>query len=679
MKTKSTNITLSIWTSLFFLTCFLGMRSQTFGQQNLIDKASYEFVMKKTAQLVYQDLKQYPDELMLVENSLGNNYTNTVIGWLINKNNDGIYLMTITGQEEFFSDSSIIKKEKIKLNESIFPILKEYHMFRGYQGCEVVSYCLISLWLNQNNHQELSMKLLSQINKGYFSNEPMVSSFGNLYYNEMLIAYSIDRDFKKTIEFGEIFKRKAYDSFEYRQTAISLTNQLEGSMDDFQRLALPNSIAWMNKKLELSREQQFNYLLDRLHILNCIQLGQPMDIDLGMEQTSISYKDLPHDSDHFKDIKKFEVINPYTELISMNPTLKEITFFLPYLLDSSYIPTYSYWRSFSSSRTLYQFNWLVESLIYELTNKRFFDIKTFNKLTIEEKNKEIEQIKIYCNENQDLGDEDRVVKIMANTNDWREFKNAMYIALENKDTSITSILEKRFNDFTSKDYQNPQVEIAKAMFQIGSKKNIETVRYWFASDDKSIKLWSSLFLINYDPEYYNEAFDTLSNLLQSVHGFNFYTASIETLLSLEDPKALVLAEGILDNKQFQFMFYMDEYFQNLIKMLLLAKSEKAFDFLYSGLTNYNKDNGLMAKDEDGKEKLILSCDKYIWFVQYWRGTEPIYDQKWRLEKRKDYGQGLANWLAKQFKLIKNDQKSEIIQSSNKINQPVQVLDSPGGR
>lgn len=217
----------------------------------------------------------------------------------------------------------------------------------------------------------------------------------------------------------------------------------------------------------------------------------------------------------------------------------------------------------------------------------------------------------------------------------------------------------------------------KLCFYWVQKKNIETVKVWFQeNDDNLVLLYSALFLIKHDSSSYKASFNTLSILMEKDDGLTFYPAAMETLLSLDDPNALKLAEGILDKQTFKLLFFIDEYYQNLLKSLLLAKSERTFNFIYSGLTDFKKDAVLMGYNKKGDEKMIMNCDKYIWLVQKWRVDEAEYDDEWSLKQREEYSINLAKWLTNQFNLIKNHQPHEILQSSEKAEAPIQSLDAP---
>jgi hypothetical protein len=218
----------------------------------------------------------------------------------------------------------------------------------------------------------------------------------------MLTAYTRDRDYAKAIEYGSYFNYIDFKNFYYTKTAIELTNQLKQRKNDFKSFRMPDSLTWVKLKNKMDRKEQFEYLIERLRLLNCQQWGQPCEVHFTEPQTSISYDSITGDTSarsYWEKFTRYKVINPYSEILAMNPQISEIRSALPYLYDTSFIPTYWYWRNFYHTRKLYQLNEIVLDLINKITKEQFFDIKSFNNLTLEKKIKKIKEIRLWCIKN----------------------------------------------------------------------------------------------------------------------------------------------------------------------------------------------------------------------------------------------------------------------------------------
>src|ERR1700753_2768914 len=143
----------------------------------------------------------------------------------------------------------------------------------------------------------------------------------------------------------------------------------------------------------------------------------------------------------------YGVINPFMELIEMKLSLKEVELLLPYLLNDTFIPSYNYHRDFFVERNLHRLTWVVENLIYQVTNKVFLNRLAFDKLTIDEKRKEIDEIKKWCQENSGLSQEALTIKKLQTADKWVDFYAALRTARKQKNDSLLSIMVKRFDDF----------------------------------------------------------------------------------------------------------------------------------------------------------------------------------------------------------------------------------------
>jgi hypothetical protein len=651
-----------------------------------LSKLKYDSVINEIELLNKQNLNQ-PLELIEVK-LLPNGWNEIIIiGFQILNSKDELTIIEVSGNQITLLKKNIEKIKKINIDINIVGILKEYAFqhpirFKGiniFEGFEIIPYYLTALWLHINNNSELAVKVLSKLNKESISSKAIQSIFGNKYYNEMLIAYCNERDYKKAMFYGEYFVDDNFNNFQYKLEALSLTNQLRLRMSDFKTFTIPDSIKWIYIKNKLKREEQLNYLIERLHLINCIQPGQPANINYSMIQNAISYDSMQPDTtslDFWNSMNKYKVINPFMEIISMNPTISDVKYFLPHLLDSSFIPTFTYWRDFSSQRTLYRFNWLIESLIFHITNQKFINLESFNNLTVSEKTLEINKIKDWCLKNKDLTHEELLLSIMSETKDWNVFERAMDICKEKKYKSVLEVLEKRFKDFSTDGWPSQKGLIVKTVFEMGSETSIKSMRIWNnQAEDEWIKLWSSLFLLKYDSLNYNKVFETLKNLLKECDGTAYYPYAMETLLNLKNKPALALAEGIIYKENFRRMFYW-EYYQNFIYMLLLSKSEVAYKFLHNGLLDFKNDDGVMGFNKDGNKLTVLNCDNYIRILENWTPEGEKYNVEWNIERRKKFSTNLDIWLTNQFNLIVSNQKFEIINKLNNVSEPTQFVDSP---
>jgi len=682
---KPNIISLKYLLPLIFLV--IGLACQCSAQNNKkVDNNNYDSIIKKISVLNHFDLKKY-DSLTVINKDTVNEHihpfqssgtNDELIGWLVKESNDSINLLELSGIEISINKEKIKSIRTLGINDSLTDIIKFYSQIRRYiyiywdrediyDGDSFMPRYLVSLWLYQKGNKQAAYKLLqaSGYARGWSDLNAQLSviiekHFGNLYYNSMLVAYAIDRDYAKAIQYGSYFNYADYKNFYYTKTAIELTTQLKQRKDDFKSFCIPDSLSWIKLKLTMDRKEQFIYLAERLRLLNCEQHGQPGDINFHDPQIAgTKYIDLLYGY-KVEKWQSLKVINPYNELLAMKPKISEVETLLPYLNDTSFIPAYHYFRDFYYLRKLYRLNDVIEDLIFHITNVHFFQIDSFNCLTADKKKLEIEKIRDWCTKNNSLSKEELNRKILSETGYWDAFENAMDTAVMSGDTSVISTLIRRnnelFRDNRGELYAH-KWKVAEAIYSLGSVRDTGTMISWFKNtDDYSVKMWTSLFLMKNDKEYYEKAFDTLSNILKN-KGYDYEV--IKPLISFKNERTLKLAEGIFKLHCFKIPVNYIEH-KDQVKLLFLAKSEVAFKFLYNGLMNLDTTLYSRTWNLNGNEFRSLYCDPYIEVIDNWRASNKHINWDWDVQKRRKYSKKLAHWLKKQFELICADKKNQII-------------------
>jgi hypothetical protein len=614
-------------------------------------------------------------------------------GWIIDKNNTYYSLLDYSAQK-----ISIEKKystvRPLSLKEEATNLLKAGRFdgrrrrggeIRPHSGYEILPMYTMAAWCFNKNLKDEAISIIFNL----INNTPddstftfqVVDLFGSLYYNELLYAFSQERDYSKSILLSSHLARPEFKGFRYRNEAMQLGDQLINRSADFATLRLPSITGWDSLKTKLSRTEQIKYLTNRLKLLNCIQNSQPGGISYSSTQYSVPIASLSKSiqvlsnfpsGDAEQELKAFEVINPYEELIKMKLKPVEIKIIAPYLADPDYILAYSFHRDFLSQRLLFKVNWVVSDIILKSVGIEFVDLKDFETLDNYSKQTEILKIIKWCDENSNKTEMELALNVLEGTNKWPEFEIAMNKCAELKCDKATPVLIRRINDFHGQNWPSKSAQIAKSIFEIGSTDDIdkEKIEELQADKDLWIKLWSSLYIIKYDKQKLAGGLSTLKVVLDSCDGRTWYPDAIETLINTQDPKAFMLAEGILDKRGFLEMFDWD-YYSEIIKKLFLAGSDKAFLFLKGGLNNTNPD----PKYSWSNSNEILTCDRYIVVVNKWKNTEISNQNNRSVSESKNMGKNLTEWLDKQFKIIKSGQVSDI--KSIVVNRPVSRIDAPG--
>ena len=296
-------------------------------------------------------------------------------GWILDEDKEHLIVLTLKGYRSSILKKYLVKRTVLKSDFEIIGKLTSDRFGRSDWNHAAKNYYL-ALWAYKSKKHRLAEKALSILNISDQTNDAVKTLFGHLYFNRMLEAYSHARDYREVIYYGMYLAQPQFEGFEYRSQAIALANQLKGRPDDFKTFCLPDSAAWEQLKITMNRKEQLNYLLDRLHLLNCIQNGQPAFIDYSDDQSSISQDSFRILFDQpWQRRREYKVINPYTEILQMKLAPAEVEIIVPCIADTSFIPTYSYFRDFRTQRHLETYQEVIENILFKITNKRMYEYR----------------------------------------------------------------------------------------------------------------------------------------------------------------------------------------------------------------------------------------------------------------------------------------------------------------
>lgn len=641
-----------------------------------IDEKTYLHKMQLIDSLSFYKMSDYDTlRYFLVSKSYGNNeYKEDYYGWVNKQDEKHLFFLNINGKELEIEKRELTQMKPMPLNQETIDSLisrGRRHVVEDW-GNFASTYELV-LWLYKKGHVGLSKQLLPE-RPVFFADTNLRDGFGALYYDAMLSAYSNQRNYEKAIAFGEHLSGGVFKGYEYQKESIALTRQLKNNPADFKTFRIPDSLEWRALKQKLTRNEQIVYLADRLRLLNCIQPGQPAGVSYDMYQYSMPYIDAGKSGVSYWDHNAtYAVINPFVELLLMKLNLKETELLLPYLLTDTYIPTYNYHRDFFPERNLHKLSWVAETLVFKITDKLFFYRLDFDALTLEQQKAEVAKIKKWCDENAALSPETLTVKQLKTADNWNSFLAAMRTARQQKNDSLLSIIIQRFNDFNDSAWPSHRAALAQAMYELGGEKYIGTVKNWNKdTTDKSVSLWTSMFLIKYDRGSYELAMQKLEAVLKQCDGTTYYPHAMDLLLSMKDKRAFKLAEGIVDKSEFQSFIEWD-YYVNITRKLLLAKSDHTFSFLSAKLDAYTADK--MKNDHKDNDHVMAELDSYVLTVDLLRSDKKDYFSVTSNKERLAYIGVLNKWFKSQYVLLKEGKPNELRLEVVPTDAPVSFVDT----
>ncbi len=101
-------------------------------------------------------------------------------------------------------------------------------------------------------------------------------------------------------------------------------------------------------------------------------------------------------------------------------------------------------------------------------------------------------------------------------------------------------------------------------------------------------------------------------------------------------------------------------FSNILKKLLLAKSETTYNFLDKSLRDKSENTQVVSKDRQGNKISVLNAEPFVMAIESWRNETQKSDGSWSNAQKLKYNSDLADWLKQQFDIINKGGKSSII-------------------
>ena len=428
--------------------------------------------------------------------------TGEVVGWLTRKDGDVIELYTPYGtprtirngerthieHSERLPDGNGVSISKIDvvIDAEVAPakvedLIKEVEAARAkdaagsdlsergpltgqFRGNGATLYeAILAAWLYRGGRDvEAARVLLPALDSLYRDRglvEMVRGEMGDIHGYRMLVAFAGDRDYARALREAKLIDEK-YPDTRFHRYAKGLAEQLPRRMDDFAKFHLPTRAEWDGLQKKLSREEQIDFLCERLRLLNCFQMGQPG----GYFPDDTQYAEpcgMDANASWGLGKGKTEVINPLTELVGpmnwfdkdkprprgLELTLKDVPQLSRRLRDDWYMPIVSFWRDFHPDRSLASTRPEFAQIINSLAGKDVCKIEGWDGLKPEEIDKEIERIDRWAKENAGKTKVELEWEALHETVDaggeWRDVQGRVEWLLKQKEWGAYDVM-KRF-------------------------------------------------------------------------------------------------------------------------------------------------------------------------------------------------------------------------------------------
>lgn len=286
----------------------------------------------------------------------------TVDGYLLEQKNGRLHLVDWWGTERWL-EAEKCRVQDISFEQSV-AALQATRQVQSQQpfGTDTDTFfqpswlsppeAVLCGWMLSKGRPDLATKLLLPRLEDSSDDREMLRvthfTLGHRYHQQMLDAFCRERDYPKAAALGRHLATLQY--FGYSQRSLDLAQQLEARQDDFHQRTLPTLEEWPKLSASMDRPARLRFLLDRLRLLHCPQMGQPGGIE----------------PDWGHSLNGKPVINPWTTLCQMKLTPQDRAVLEPYLKDQSYVLGYSFHRDFHTGRHLHRVGEFVQILVGKL-------------------------------------------------------------------------------------------------------------------------------------------------------------------------------------------------------------------------------------------------------------------------------------------------------------------------
>jgi hypothetical protein len=287
--------------------------------------------------------------------------------------------------------------------------------FRG-SGATLIE-AILGTWLYRAGKDKDAAKVLLPALDSVYRDDHLAlvvrDQMGELAGQRMLVAFVGNRDYPTALKHARLIN-ELYPNTRFHHYAKDLVEQLPKRMDDFTKLKLPTPKEWAELKKKLTRDEQIDYLCERMRLLNCFQHGQPGGYDPGDTQYAEPCG-LSENAAWGGGRGKTEVINPLTELSGyqswraegepkrkgLELTVKDIPRLAKYLRDDHYMLIISFGRDFAPGRSLSSTRPQFEEIINGLAKRDLVRVHDMASITDAEIVAHIQNIIKWAKENAD--------------------------------------------------------------------------------------------------------------------------------------------------------------------------------------------------------------------------------------------------------------------------------------
>jgi hypothetical protein len=469
---------------------------------------------------------------------------------------------------------------------------------------------ILGVWLYKTKRDELAAQILFPALESSFRDEQFVHlvrlQVGELAGQRMLVAFVGKRDYREALEQAGLIN-KLYPDSVFHGYAKRLADELPRRADDFKTFKLPTLAEWTELKRKLTREQQIDYLCERLRLLNCFQWGQPGGYSL-YDQQFAEPCGLSENAAWSLNRGKTSVINPYVELVGdreldgdgmefskgLGLTPKDVPALARHLRLNWYMPIVSFHRDFSHERHLSRTRPLLFEIINSIAHKDICHIDEAEDLQPAELEKAVERITKWAAENAHKTENqlmwEALQERLAAKALWREIEDRIEKLLRGKETKAYDVMKQLLHD--PKSGPRIRADILELYLRYDVDRAKDLALPYLTEDEPALRRAAALVVFKTGDK------DLVRGLLgdELAKGNGWYAAAT-ALLSDKTPESRKQLGRLFTNPQLILAGSEDR--AEILAACAKSGLKEPYKFYFQFMDNYDKQ--LRVEDSNGKE------------------------------------------------------------------------------
>ena len=523
-----------------------------------------------------------------------------------------------------------------------------------FEGNMVTVYEItLAHWLYTHSRYEQAGKILLPALETLYCDSHLVDlatdKLGWIWGCQMLVAFVGDRDYDEAIRLAGLLTRQ-FAGGQFSYLARELKEELPKRREDFDTLTLPTAAEWNDMRASMTHQQQIEFLCQRFRLLNCFQPGQPARMIWGDPQFG-EPGGLSDDAAWGGSNDGAEVINPYSlltdswgwrekpeDMEALTLTVADIPVLAPFLADDWHVLAVSFWRDFSSGRTLERQRPLLMRIINSVAGQKICSNDDDDWSTDAGRQAAVKRITEWAQQRAGKSRADLLIEAvedtLAESGSWRDVKRQVFELCELGDRRVIPFLRWHLHKEGLYDFQVG--EVLSACARIDAAEFLDDAKPMLTSEDVGVRIHAGIvYLVAGETAV---AHKTLTPALLEADRTNAtgedLLAAVRALIAEGSSESRRAMAGLLEGDRLKGVIFAEE---NVLRAMMAAELVEPYHYLRRELRSDRREHGRSVAREMAHDIRWLTDDPEA--MRIFEETEEFSSKQVRL---------LLKWVEKKM-------------------------------